>query len=88
MLRRGAGLCQELDDPPQRGRDLGCEIRRIFALLVAAGLARQHHPSAGALDLHTMGKTARFRPFGRLQDAHDGFLQKRSRTRRKTRRSP
>src|SRR5689334_21626114 len=71
VLRARAGFAQELDDPLQPASDLRGEIGRIVALLVAAGLAGQNNPFAGAVDHDTMRKAARFRPFGRLQDTHE-----------------
>jgi hypothetical protein len=70
VLGAGAGLAEQLDDPLQRLSNLGGKVRRVVALLVAAGLAGQHHPFAGSIDHDTVRKAARFRPFGRLQDTH------------------
>jgi hypothetical protein len=47
----------------------------IFARLIAAGLTGKHDPFAGAIDHDAVGKAARFRPFGRLQNMHEDFLQ-------------
>ena len=65
-----AGFAKQLDDALQRRADLGGHVRGIIALLVAAGLAGQHDPFAGAVDLDTVREAAGFRPFGRLQDTH------------------
>ena len=65
-----AGFSKQLDDALQRRADLGGHVRGIIALLVAAGLAGQHDPFAGAVDLDTVREAAGFRPFGRLQDTH------------------
>src|SRR6202012_3023744 len=70
VLRAGARFLQKLDDALQRGADLRAKIRRIVALLVAAGLTREHDPSAGSVDLDAVRESPRFRPFGRLQDTH------------------
>ena len=74
MLGPRAGLAEQLDDPLQRDADLGCHIRLIVALLVAAGLAREHDPFAGTVNLDAVRKAAGFRPFGRLQDTHEQVL--------------
>ena len=50
---------QQLDDPPQRDGDLTGHIGLIVALLVAAGLAGQHHPFAGTIDFDAVRKAAR-----------------------------
>src|SRR5258707_11441826 len=75
VLRTGAGLAQQLDDPAQGYSNLSCHIGLIFALLVAAGLAGQDDPAAGTIDLYAVRKAARLRPFGRLQDTHERVLQ-------------
>ena len=59
----------------KRDADLGGHVGRIFALLVAAGLAGQHDPAAGTVDRDAVRKAARLRPFGRLQDTHEQILQ-------------
>ena len=59
VLGTGAGLRQQLDDPAQRDPDLRGHVGLVFALLVAAGLARQHDPSAGTIDLDAVRKAAR-----------------------------
>ena len=51
MLGAGAGLGEQLHDPLQRAADLGGHVGLIVALLVAAGLAGQHDPFAGTVDL-------------------------------------
>src|SRR5882672_8324173 len=71
MLGAGAGLGQQLDDPPQRDGDLTGHIGLIIALLVAAGLAGQHYPFAGTIDFDAVRKAARLLPVGRLQDTHE-----------------
>src|SRR5882672_6637262 len=71
MLGAGAGLGQQLDDPPQRDGDLTGHIGLIVALLVAAGLAGQHYPFAGTIDFDAVRKAARLLPVGRLQDTHE-----------------
>ena len=68
------GLAEQLDDPVQGGADLCGHIGLIVALLVAAGLAGQHDPSAGTIDRYAVGKAAWLRPFGRLQGLHEQFL--------------
>ena len=65
---------EQLDDSLQRSSDLGGEIPGVVALLVAAGLSRQHDPSAGSIDLDAVRESPRFRPFGRLQNTHLSFL--------------
>src|SRR5882724_2582190 len=62
----GAGLSKQLDDPLQRGADLGGHIRLVVALFVTAGLSGQHDPFAGTVDFDAVRKAAGFRPFGRL----------------------
>ena len=54
------GLAEQLDDPPQRHRDLTRHVRLIIALLVAAGLAGQHDPFAGTIDRDAVRKAAGF----------------------------
>jgi hypothetical protein len=39
-----------------------------------SGLAGQHDPFAGTIDLDPVRKAARFRPLGRLQDTHEQVL--------------
>src|SRR5580700_2685703 len=58
VLGAGAGLAKQLHDPPQGVADLPAHIRLIFALLVAAGLAGQHDPAAGTIDLDAVRKAA------------------------------
>src|ERR1700730_18361913 len=65
---------QQLEDPPECYAALRRHVGQIVALLVAAGLSRQHDPSAGSVEFDAMRKPARFRPFGRLQDTHELFL--------------
>src|SRR3954454_5066567 len=58
MLRSGPGLAKQLDDPLQRGSYLGGHVGRIVALLVAAGLARQHDPFAGTVNFDAVREAA------------------------------
>ena len=73
MFGAGAGLAEQLDDAFQRGADLPGHVALILARLIAAGLARKHDPFAGAVDHNAVGKAARFRPFGRLQNKHESL---------------
>jgi hypothetical protein len=75
MFGTGAGLAEQLDDAFQRGAHLPGHVGLILALLIAAGLAGKHDPFAGAIDHDAVRKAAGFRPFGRLQDKHEGTLQ-------------
>ena len=50
----GPGIGQQLHDPLQRRANLGAHVGRIVALLVTAGLAGQHDPSARPVDLDAM----------------------------------
>src|SRR6185437_5374981 len=54
MLRTSAGLAEQLHDPLERGCDLRRQVGGIVALLIAAGLARQHNPAAGAAQFDAM----------------------------------
>src|SRR5712671_633147 len=54
----GARLSQQLDDPFQGRADLGGHVGLILPLLVATGLAGQHDPFAGTVDLDAVRKTA------------------------------
>jgi hypothetical protein len=68
-------LREQLDDPPQRHADLRCHIAgRIFALVIASGLACKHDPSSGTIEHNAVGEAARFRPSCRLQYHHDQVL--------------
>ena len=60
VLWPGTNLRKQLDDALERSRDLCSERWRIVALLVAAGLACQHDPSARTTEFDTVGKAARF----------------------------
>jgi hypothetical protein len=72
MLGTGPRLGQQLDDPAQRCCDLPGHVWLIFPLLIAAGLAGKHDPSAGTIERDAVREGARLRPFGRLQDLHKG----------------
>jgi hypothetical protein len=56
MLRTSSGLCQQLDDPSQRDRNLPGHIGLIFTLVVASGLAGKDDPSAGTIDRDAVQK--------------------------------
>jgi hypothetical protein len=54
VLGPGTGLRQQLDDALQRTSYLRRKVGCIVALLIAAGLAGQHHPFAGTINHHAM----------------------------------
>ena len=60
VLGARPGLTEQLDDTPQRHRDLACHIGLIVALLVAPGLAGKHDPLAGTIDRDAVRKAAGF----------------------------
>jgi hypothetical protein len=66
----GFGFGQERDDLSQRDGDLSGQVGWILALVATCGLAGKHDPPAGTLERDAVRKASRFRPFGRLQDAH------------------
>src|ERR1700731_2082537 len=59
VLGPGAGLRKQLDDPAQRRSDLPGHVGLIVTLLVTAGLAGKHDPSAGAIERDAVRKAAR-----------------------------
>src|SRR5260370_5203508 len=67
VLGTGARLREQLDDSPQRDRDLPGHVGPIFTLLVAAGLAGQHSPSPWPIYPDTARETAWLHPFSRSQ---------------------
>jgi len=59
VLGTGAGLRKQLDDPAQRRPHLARHIGLIVPLLIAAGLAGKHDPSAGTIERDAVRKAAR-----------------------------